>query len=94
MRIVTWTIRVVLFVLLVAFAAKNVEPVTLRFYFDLAVEAPLILILFGAFAAGVLFGILAVTGRLVRQQRQISVLKRQAAPASTGEPLPPPVPPL
>jgi uncharacterized integral membrane protein len=91
MRIVTWTIRLVLFVLLVAFAAKNVEPVTLRFYFDLAVEAPLILILFGAFAVGVLFGILAVAGRLVRQKRQLSVLKRQA---SGAEPLPPPVPPL
>jgi uncharacterized integral membrane protein len=91
MRIVTWTIRLVLFVLLVAFAAKNVQPVMLRFYFDLAVEAPLILVLFGAFAAGVLFGILALAGRLVRQKRQISSLKRQASPA---EPLPPPVPPL
>ena len=99
MRIVTWTIRLVLFVLLVAFGAKNVEPVVLRFYFDLAVEAPLILILFGAFAVGVLFGILAVAGRLVRQKRQISVLKRQGAPGSgtlppSGEPVPPPVPPL
>ena len=28
MRIVTWTIRVLVFLLLVAFAAKNVEPVT------------------------------------------------------------------
>ena len=34
MRIVTWAIRIVVFVLLIAFAAKNVEPVTLRFYFD------------------------------------------------------------
>ena len=98
MRIVTWTIRLVLFVLLVAFAAKNVEPVTLRFYFDLAVEAPLILILLGAFAVGVVFGILAVAGHLVRQKRQISVLRRQGAPRSgtlapNGEPLPP-VPPL
>jgi putative membrane protein len=92
MRIVTWTIRLVLFVLLVAFAAKNVEPVSLRFYFDLAVEAPLILILFGAFAVGVLFGILAVAGRLVRQKRQISVLRRQGSPET--EVVPPPVPPL
>ena len=36
MRIVTWTIRLVVFVLLVAFGAKNADPVTLRFYFDLA----------------------------------------------------------
>jgi uncharacterized integral membrane protein len=91
MRIVTWTIRLVLFVLLVAFAAKNVQPVTLRFYFDVALEAPLILALFGAFAAGALFGILALAGRLVRQRRQISSLRRES---SGAEPLPPPVPPL
>ena len=76
MRIVTWTIRLVLFVLLVAFAAKNVQPVTLRFYFDVALEAPLIL---------------ALAGRLVRQRRQISSLRRES---SGAEPLPPPVPPL
>ena len=57
MRIVTWAIRLVLFVLLVAFAAKNVEPVTLRFYFDLALQAPLIVMLFAFFAAGALFGV-------------------------------------
>jgi uncharacterized integral membrane protein len=91
MRIVTWTIRLVVFVLLVAFGAKNVEPVTLRFYFDLAVEAPLILILFGAFALGALFGILALVSKVVRQKREISVLKRQS---SGAEPLPPAVPPL
>ena len=91
MRIVTWTIRLVLFVLLVAFGAKNVDPVTLRFYFDLAVEAPLILIMFGAFALGVLFGILALTAKVVRQKREISALRRQA---SGSEAMPPPVPPL
>ncbi|HEX2197089.1 MAG TPA: LapA family protein [Burkholderiales bacterium] len=91
MRIVTWTIRLVLFVLLVAFGAKNVEPVTLRFYFDLAVQAPLILILFGAFALGTLFGILALLSKIVRQRREISLLKRQA---SGPEAEPPPVPPL
>lgn len=96
MRIVTWTIRLVLFVLLVAFGAKNVEPVTLRFYFDMAVQAPLILIMFGAFALGALFGILALVSRLVRQKREISALKRQsaAAPAAADEAPPPLVPPL
>ena len=32
MRILTWAVRLAVFLLLVAFAAKNVEPVTLRFY--------------------------------------------------------------
>jgi putative membrane protein len=91
MRIVTWTIRLVLFLLLVALAAKNIEPVTLRFYFDLAVQAPLIVLLFGAFAFGAAFGVLALLTTVLRQRREISVLRKsQAPPAET----PPMVPPL
>jgi lipopolysaccharide assembly protein A len=88
MRIVTWAIRLAVFLLLVAFAAKNVEPVTLRFYFDLALQAPLVLVLFAFFAAGALFGVLALLMPLLRRQRQIAVLKKQA---SAAEPPAPPV---
>ena len=87
MRILTWAIRLALFVLLIAFAAKNVAPVRLQFYFDLALEAPLVLVLLGAFALGALFGVLALLTTLFRQRRQISLLKRPA------EPMPPAVPP-
>ena len=89
MRIVTWTIRIVVFLLLAAFAAKNVEPVSLRFYFDLALTAPLIVILLGFFAGGALFGVLALVGTLLRQRREISLLKQQAVPV---QPVPPPPP--
>ena len=87
MRVVTWAIRLVVFLLLVAFAAKNAEPVTLRFYFDLALEAPLVVVLFGFFAAGALFGILAMLATVLRQRRDISALKRSRGPVE------PPVPP-
>ena len=80
MRIVTWAIRLVVFILLIAFAAKNVEPVTLRFYFDLALQAPLVLLLLGFFAAGALFGVLALTGTLLRQKREISLLRKRIPP--------------
>ena len=86
MRILTWVVRVVVFVLLVAFAAKNADNVTLRFYFDLALQAPLVLVLFGFFAAGALFGMLALIGTLLRQRREIASLKKQSQP-----PAPPPV---
>jgi len=85
-RILTWVVRVVVFVLLVAFAAKNADNVTLRFYFDLALQAPLVLVLFGFFAAGALFGMLALIGTLLRQRREIASLKKQSQP-----PAPPPV---
>ena len=78
MRLITWAIRLAVFILLVAFAAKNVEPVTLRFYFDLALQAPLVAVLFGFFAAGALFGILALLGTLMRQRREISLLRKKA----------------
>ena len=96
MRIVTWTIRLILFLLLAALAAKNVDPVTLRFYFDMTVQAPLIVLLFCAFALGALFGILALSGTLLRQRREISSLKSQkqgpvAAPAGFPPTAPPPI---
>ena len=91
MRVVTWTIRLLVFVLLVAFGAKNVEPVTLRFYFGIEVATPLILALFGAFALGALFGVVSLLGRVLRQRREISLLRKRAAPA---EPPPPIMPPL
>ena len=91
MRIVTWTIRVLVFLLLVAFAAKNVEPVTLRFFFDLTLQTPLVLALFGFFALGALFGILALLGTVLRQRREIAVLRRP--PSAARDEVPPAFPP-
>jgi len=76
MRIVTWTIRLALFLFLVALAAKNVEPVTLRFYFDLALQAPLVVMLLVAFTLGALFGMAALVRPLLRQRREIAVLRK------------------
>ena len=78
MRIVTWTIRLIVFVLLVAFGAKNVEPVTLRFYFDLAWQMPLVALLVAFFVGGALLGVVAALGVLIRQRREIGRLEREA----------------
>ena len=80
MRILTWAIRLVVFLLLVAFAAKNAGPVTLHFYFDLALETPLVVALFAAFVLGALFGMLALLGTLARQRRQIARLRKRVPP--------------
>jgi len=90
MRVVTWTIRVLVFLLLVAFAAKNVEPVTLRFFFDLALQTPLVLALFAFFALGALFGMLALLGTVLRQRREISFLKKPVEPSPAAPLIPPP----
>jgi uncharacterized integral membrane protein len=90
MRIVTWAIWLAVFLLLAAFAAKNAEPVSLRFFFDLAITAPLVVLMLAFFAAGALFGVLALVGTLLRQRREISALRRQAAAPAGLPPAPPP----
>jgi uncharacterized integral membrane protein len=78
MRIVTRTAWLLLFILLLAFAAKNTEPVALRFYFDLVWQAPLVLLLLAFFAAGAVLGLIAALGTLLRQRREIVRLGREA----------------
>jgi uncharacterized integral membrane protein len=93
MRIFTWTVRIALFVLLLAFAARNTAPVTLRFWFDLDWQAPLVLVLLAFFAAGALLGVGAALGAMLRQRREILRLRREsrARPAAgAASPLPPP----
>jgi uncharacterized integral membrane protein len=73
----TWAIRIALFILLVAFAAKNTDPVRLRFYFDLAWEAPLVALLLGFFAAGVVLGIVAMLGTYLASRREVARLEKR-----------------
>jgi lipopolysaccharide assembly protein A len=77
MPLLTWTVRLILFIVLLAFAVKNTDPVTLRFYFDLAWEGPLVIVLFGVLAIGALLGIAATIGALMRQRREIARLRRE-----------------
>ncbi len=76
---------------LLGFVAKNVEPVTVRFYFDLALQTSLIIVIFVSFAAGALFGVLALVVPLLRQRREIAILRRRIPPEEPGHP---PVPEL
>ena len=77
MRVLTWAIRIALFVVLLAFAAKNTDPVTLRFYFDLAWQAPLVALLLAFFAAGAVLGLVAMLGTFLAQRREIARLRRR-----------------
>jgi uncharacterized integral membrane protein len=96
MRIVTRTAWLLLFLLLLAFAAKNTEPVALRFYFDLVWQAPLVLLLLAFFASGAALGLVAALGTVLRQRRELLRLRREqrarspvAAPAPAAQ-VPPP----
>ena len=83
MHVLTWVIRLAIFLFLLAFAARNTDPVTLRFYFDLAWQIPLVALLVAFFVAGALLGIVAALAVLIRQRREIGRLEREAEARST-----------
>lgn len=76
MRVLTWAIRLAIFLFLLAFAARNTDPVTLRFYFDLAWQMPLVALLLAFFVAGALLGVVSAIGLVIRQRREIGRLER------------------
>jgi len=80
-----WAVRLLLFCLLFGFALKNTEPVNLRFYFDYAWSAPLVLVLLFFFAGGVVIGVFAGFLKLFRQRREILALKRELRARPRGD---------
>ncbi len=85
MRYLTWAIRLLFFLFLLAFAVKNTDPVILRFYFGLSWHEPLILLLLAFFAAGAVFGLVAALSTLFNQRREIMQLRRELKEASKAE---------
>lgn len=77
MRFVLWIPGLLVFVMLLGFAAKNSEPVTVHFFLDLNWHVPLVLVMFIFFVGGVVLGITAALGTLFRQRREIGRLRRE-----------------
>ena len=77
MRVIAWTLRIILFLALFLFALKNTDAVSLRLYFDQVWQAPLILVLLVFFVAGAAMGVLATLATVFRQRREIGRLQRE-----------------
>jgi uncharacterized integral membrane protein len=76
MRYLNWVLRVVLFVILLGFAVKNDEPVTLRYFFGYEWQSSQVVVLLIFFAAGAAVGVLAMFANVLEQRREIARLKR------------------
>lgn len=77
MRYLTWLLRLLLFLLLLGFALKNSDPVTLQFYLGAQWQAPLALAVLVFFAAGVAAGVVACFSYIYRQRREILQLRKE-----------------
>lgn len=76
MAIFTWIIRLLVVLLLTAFAIKNAEIVTLKTFFGYEWQAPLILALFSFFIGGVVIGFLGLLGPFFHLKRENSLLRK------------------
>jgi uncharacterized integral membrane protein len=89
LRFVSFVAWTAVFVLVLLFAIKNAEPVTLRFYFDTAWQTPLVLLVLVSFASGAVFGVIACVPALARQRREILGLRKELRlrqPATSAAP--------
>ena len=102
MQAIVWIVRFAIVVVLVWFAVKNAQVITLHGLPEQQLQAPLVFVLLVAFVAGAVIGLLAWIPTVVRQRREIARLtraaERQAAlaaispPAAPGAQSPPPAP--
>ncbi len=79
MKLFAWIVRVVVFVLLFVLALRNTAEVSLQLFFDAVWHAPLILILFAAFALGAVAALASVAPGLMRQRMELAKLRRAVA---------------
>jgi len=78
MQAIVWIVRFAIVVVLVWFAVKNAQVVTLHGLPDQTLQAPLVFVLLVVFVAGVVIGLLAWVPTVIRQRREIGRLRRAA----------------
>jgi len=76
-RLLSWILRAALFLLLLLFALKNTDPVTLKFFFERSWQVPLVLLLLLFLLLGAALGLVAAMSRLFAERREILVLRKE-----------------
>jgi uncharacterized integral membrane protein len=77
MRFIWLIFKLALFFLVLTFAIRNTDTVTIRYFLGWEWQSPLILVLLVAFCAGIVLGLAAGLPRIVRQRREIGALRRE-----------------
>jgi uncharacterized integral membrane protein len=77
MHIVRWIVGATVFLALLFLSLQNSEPAELKFFNFASLRAPLVVVVFIAFALGVAIGLLAGTLRSARLKRQVNKLRRE-----------------
>jgi uncharacterized integral membrane protein len=92
MKYLAWLLKAAIFFTLFAFALNNQQDATVHFFFGTTWRAPMVLVVLGAFAAGLVVGALGMLPRWLKQRRGVRVhyADTQAAPSTLiGQGTPP-----
>ena len=84
MAVLRWIVVAVVFIVLLFLALQNSETATLRFFNVAQWQAPLVVVVFVAFACGVAAGLLAGALRAARLKRQVHRLRREQRTSGTS----------
>ena len=76
MKLILTVIKLILFLLVLTFAVKNTEMVAMRWYMDMEWRAPMVFVVLGACAIGVVMGLLMTVGACVRTRLELGRLRR------------------
>ena len=92
MQALVWIVRLAIVAVLVWFAVKNAQVITLHGLPDQSLQAPLVFVLLVVFISGVVIGLLAWVPTVIRQRREIGRLKRAADKQAALATITPPPP--
>jgi len=94
MRLIVWLFRAFIFFALFAFALNNQQRVNVHWFFGVQWQAPMVIVVLAAFAAGSAIGVMAMVPSWWRHRRQARLQARRhsdlvtvpakAAPASSA----------
>lgn len=84
MRFLSWLVRAAIFFVLFAFALNNQHEAQIKWFFGFEFRAPMVLMVLVVFAAGAVFGVLAMMPNWWRQRRRAKARQSTAATDTTA----------
>lgn len=81
-----WTLKAAIFFTLFAFALNNQQDVIVNFFFGKIWQAPMVLVVLTAFAAGVMVGVLGMVPRWWSQRQTARRMKKHLPAAQSSTP--------
>jgi lipopolysaccharide assembly protein A len=86
MRVIVWLFRAFVFFTLFAFALNNQQTASVHWFFGVQWQAPMVIVVLTAFAAGSAIGVVAMVPSWWRHRRQALRQSSLAAPAAQAAP--------